>query len=75
MIVVLVADDVAAISLALEDAVVDAGYRAAVFSSNAMALAWLSAGQDGVVALLGDLMALLDFGEAGFGRRDAVLTR
>jgi DNA-binding response OmpR family regulator len=41
MIRVLMAEDVAAISVALEDALVDGGYSAAAFSSNAAALAWL----------------------------------
>ncbi len=41
MIHVLIPKDVAAISVALEDAVSDSGYTAVAFSSNAAALAWL----------------------------------
>ena len=41
MILVLIAEDVAAISLALEDALTDGGYTAVAVSSNAAALAWL----------------------------------
>ena len=41
MICVLIAEDVAAISVALEDAVSDGGYTAVNFSSKAAALAWL----------------------------------
>ena len=42
MIRVLMAEDVAAISVALEDALADGGYTAVCFSSNAAALAWLA---------------------------------
>ena len=41
MTLVLMAEDVPAISLALEDALADGGYTAVVVSSNAAALAWL----------------------------------
>jgi DNA-binding response OmpR family regulator len=41
MILVLIAEDVAAISLAQEDALADGGYTAVAVSSNAAALAWL----------------------------------
>jgi DNA-binding response OmpR family regulator len=41
MTLVLMAEDVPAISLALEDALSDGGYTAVVVSSNAAALAWL----------------------------------
>ena len=41
MTLVLIVEDVAAISLALEDALADGGYTAVAVSSNAAALAWL----------------------------------
>jgi hypothetical protein len=41
MIRVLIAEDVAAISVALEDALADGGYSAVAVSSNVAALAWL----------------------------------
>jgi DNA-binding response OmpR family regulator len=41
MTLVLIVEDVPAISLALEDALADGGYTAVAVSSNAAALAWL----------------------------------